>query len=245
MTIFPGAALVCSCFRQPAGRLFSRRAESEAALMDDVCRRAPIAAARGAQPARRVPYVGADVARGRRLFLRHRLRRGARRVASPAGKSLPGRRSSACASRPAASAAPRSRSRRRLIDGPALDACGPDPRAADRRDLPDPLTSLNPLYRSADQIVNIRTPAAVRGARPRKRAIRSPAGGRISASAHASNHYPQPVLRRHAQPRGDRACVCAEPLRSSSDEPDHGARRPRSRRNHHAAQAAVPRARTA
>ena len=74
----------------------------------------------------------------------------------------------------------------------------------------DPLTSLNPLYRIGEQLVEtIRTHTDLSASGARKRAIELLAEVGIPAPEQAHRQLPARVLRRHAPARGARARACA------------------------------------
>ena len=108
----------------------------------------------------------------------------------------------------------------------------------------DPLTSLNPLYRIGDQIVEtIRTHADVSesaGARARHRAA---AGGRHPGRAGAHRQLPARVLRRHAPARGAGAGAVRGARPADRRRADDRARRVDPGADHRAPEAAVPGAR--
>ena len=78
----------------------------------------------------------------------------------------------------------------------------------------DPLTSLNPLYRIGEQLIEtIRTHTDLSASGARKRAIELLAEVGIPGAGAAHRQLSARVLRRHAPARGDRARACA-PSRS-------------------------------
>jgi peptide/nickel transport system permease protein len=191
MTIFPGVASLLVAF----GRLWATGCDAlnpEAA--DDrgnTVGKSPLL--EGAQPARRVPDTARHAARGRRHLLRHRRRRGARRGQQVgAGKSLTGAAIIGLLEPPGRIAGGEITPDGRRIDGLPYEAMRQIRGRQIGAIFQDPLTSLNPLYRVGDQIVEtIRTHLPLSEAQARKRAIELLQEVGISAAAQRIDHYPQ------------------------------------------------------
>ena len=108
----------------------------------------------------------------------------------------------------------------------------------------DPLTSLNPLYRIGDQLVEtIRTHTNL-SETGRAQARHRPAGrGRHPRAGKAHRRLSARILRRHAPARGDRARDLRRAGTDHRRRADHRARRLRAGADHRADQAARPRPR--
>jgi peptide/nickel transport system ATP-binding protein len=105
------------------------------------------------------------------------------------------------------------------IDNLRPKRCAPSAASGIGMVFQDPLTSLNPLYTIADQLVEtIRTHLRVRARGP---PARHPAAGRCRHSGRQppDRRLSAPVFRRHAPARGDCAGACAEPELVIADEP--------------------------
>ena len=108
----------------------------------------------------------------------------------------------------------------------------------------DPLTSLNPLYRIGDQIVEtIRTHTQSVGTGRAQARHRSAGRGRHSRARKAHRRLSARILRRHAPARRDRAGDLRRAGTDHRRRADHRARRLRAGADHRADQAARARSR--